>query len=116
MKPYYNTNGLTGEDLKKAVANASKQEDAVLMIYLNDRRPFSPSQIQRLTEKAGKRWPITSIRRAITNLCKAGDLINTHNQVQGIYGVPENRWQINPARYPSQTPEQISLFNNQKTA
>lgn len=94
MKTFYNTISLSGPDLKKAVENAKKQEDAIFLIYEHTGKPYSPSQILRLTEKAGKCWPITSIRRAITNLENEGKLIKTEHMREGMFGKPEHLWAI----------------------
>lgn len=94
MKPFYNTIGLAGEDLKKAVADATDQDKAVLLIYENTNKPFSPSEILRLIEKTGKKPPITSIRRSITNLTKQGKLVKMDEMREGIYGKPEHKWRI----------------------
>jgi hypothetical protein len=94
MQTYYNTNSLTGEDLKKAVSDAQRQEDAIFLLYKHTGKPYSPSQVLRLMEKAGKNWPITSLRRAITNLEKQGKLIKTDEMREGLYGKPEHTWII----------------------
>lgn len=92
MQTYYNTNHLQGNELKEAVINAKKQEDAIYLIYKHTGNRFSPSQVLRLMEKAGKNWPITSIRRAITNLEQQRKLIKTGEMITGLFGKPENKW------------------------
>jgi hypothetical protein len=39
-------------------------------------------------------WPLTSIRRAITNLTKEGRLIKTHKMKIGIYGKQVHTWRL----------------------
>jgi Fe2+ or Zn2+ uptake regulation protein len=94
MQPFYNTIQLTGEDLKKAVSDAQRQEDAIYLLYKHTGKPYSPSQVLRLMEKAGKNWPITSIRRAITNLEQQGKLDKTYLMFSGPMGKPEHTWII----------------------
>lgn len=54
-----------------------------------------PSQVHKLYEQGtGSNTPLTSIRRAITNLCKRGKLYMTDVQSPGIYGKPEYVWKI----------------------
>ena len=51
--------------------------------------------------------PITSIRRAITNLTDAGKIIKTDQYVKGNYGKLEHLWEL--ATTP--TEKQQCLFN-----
>jgi hypothetical protein len=51
--------------------------------------------------------PITSIRRAITNLTDAGKIIKTDQYVKGNYGKLEHLWEL--ATEPIE--EQQCLFN-----
>lgn len=111
---YYNTNGLTGDALKDAIARAKSLEASILLLFVNTGRNFSPSQVLKLMERAGKKNPITSIRRALTNLTSSGDLVKTMEQVKGQYDLPEHVWSINRKKYPTIQGVQESLFN--KTA
>lgn len=95
MKAFYNTVNLSGEELKQAVANAKAQEDAILIIYQNTRKPYTASQITALTEKAGHKWPIWSNRRALTNLKKSGELVKCDYTIGGPQGKPEHPYKIN---------------------
>lgn len=90
---YYNTTGLTGQDLKQAVFFADTQDEAITLIYKTG-RPYSPSEIMKLCNKAGHNWPITSIRRSITGLTDRGVLTNTGNLKEGMYGRPEGVWML----------------------
>ena len=110
MQPYYNTTRISGEELKEAVKSARKQDDAILLIYLNTRLQYSPWQIHQLMIKAGWKHPITSSRRSITNLTKSGHLIQTSDKVVGEYGRLEYQWKINPATHPTATAQQAELF------
>lgn len=116
MKAYYNTSNLSGRDLLQAVQKAKGQNEAIFLYYLNKREAFSPSEIMAKMKQAGYDWPITSVRRAISTLCKEGHLVNTMEQVKGMYGSPENRWIINANRYPSQQGTQANLFNQDQKA
>ena len=40
--------------------------------------------------------PLTSIRRALTNLTNAGELVKTDKQMKGMYGRPEHQWRLAP--------------------
>lgn len=110
MQTFYNTVNLTGDDLRNAVTNAINQETAIFLIYKNTRKPFTASDITRLTEKAGKRYPIHSNRRGITNLMKRGELVKLSETKIGEYGVKEHFYQLNFFRYPAITGTQSELF------
>lgn len=92
MSGYWNTTRLTGDDLRAAIQQADKQDDAILAIYAAARGPLSPSDVWKRCEQAGKRWPITSVRRAITGLTQAGALVRLDEQKRGVYGRPEHCW------------------------
>lgn len=94
MSHYYNTTQLQGEALKKAVSDASRQEDAIMLVYKNTEKAYSPSQMLTIMQRAGRNWPITSIRRAITNLEQSNKLTKTNNMVTGMFGKPEGQWRI----------------------
>lgn len=93
---YYNTTRLSGAELREAIASADKQEIAVLAIYRHARGPLSPSDVWAQTQQAGKRWPLTSCRRAITSLTKSGALLKLEQQKPGTFGVPEHLWVVAP--------------------
>ena len=48
----------------------------------------------KVCESAGRRWPLTSIRRAITNLTTDERLVRLDFQRTGIYGRPEHLWAV----------------------
>lgn len=89
---YYNTVGLSGDDLKEAVKKAASQEQAIYLIYEHGKGAYGPSQIMHLCLKAGYRWPIGSVRRALTVLTKQGKLVKLPKKVQGMYGKLEHQW------------------------
>lgn len=94
MKSFFNTINLSGDNLEKAKARALAQEALVEEIFkANPGRHFSPSQLQKLVaSKYDRHCPLTSWRRAITNLTKRGVLFKTDKQIAGIYGEPEYCW------------------------
>jgi len=97
---YFNTTNESGTTLKNNVAKAKSQEEEILnlfifnkmhfinKIYKNYKLGLSPSQI-------GLNYPITSIRRALTNLTKQGKLIKTNEKRIGMYGRSEYVWKLN---------------------
>ncbi len=96
---FYNTISLAGEKLVVANVKAMYQADLILEIYkANPDKLISPSQILYIVKrKYGLHWPITSCRRAITDL--SGDkyskaLTKTSVMVTGDYGQPEHQWML----------------------
>lgn len=107
---FHNTIRLSGDQLKQAVITAAKQEDAIFVIYLNTRNRYTAWDIYGMMQRAGKKWPITSCRRALTNLMQKGDLVKLSDQKDGEYGKPEYYYQLNFLKYPTPGLEQSKLF------
>jgi hypothetical protein len=89
---YYNTNKLVGEELKKSNSKAKSQEEEILRIFKNKIK-LSASETWIIYNNQGN-TPITSIRRAISNLCNNGQLIKTDDTKKGIYGKKEHIYKI----------------------
>ena len=90
---YYNTNNLTGFDLKEANRKASTQEDRILHFFERNRgNRYSPEEIQTYCQMVTH--PLTSVRRAITNLTSDGYLRKTKNMKPGVYGKPVHTWEF----------------------
>ena len=90
---YYNTTGATGALLTEYETAATSQEQLIRDYFRT--RPgmmYSPSQVQRHLGLLAT--PLTSIRRAMTNLTTANLLIKLDKQTTGPYGRPEHVWQL----------------------
>ncbi len=83
---YYNTTNLKGQDLFEAIMQANSQEEFVLNLLRKNKR-MTASEIYRHYPKPA---PITSIRRALTDLKKRGLVRKTNMKKRGIYGKPEH--------------------------
>ena len=94
MNLFYNTVNLNGTDLKKAVQKSNRQSDRVLKIFKMNAIPMTPAQVSGYYDDLYSPSPLTSIRRAITNLTKDGRLIKTDVKVPGIYGTPNYKWKL----------------------
>ena len=91
---YYNTTNLIGDNLLKEIANAKGQEEKITIFFKSRALSyFSPSDILR--EVFNNSVPLTSIRRAITNLTDRGVLIKTDKQKPGLYGKSVYCWKLN---------------------
>jgi len=90
---YYNTNELEGEALKKANQNTAGQEAIVLEFF--ERLPSMRFSPERIHKAVLPHVPLTSVRRAITNLTKKGLLRKTKQMTLGDYGTQVHTWQLN---------------------
>jgi hypothetical protein len=91
---YFNTNGLTSTELEKAIHNNAKQNEIVYLLFKHH-KSLTPSQAHHLyTLSTRKNVPLTSIRRAITCLTDKGQLRQTAELKNGIYGKNEHIWKL----------------------
>jgi len=94
-KNFYNTVHLSGSELAAAILNAKSQEQIVLHLMQEaPSKSATPSEVLAWVRYLGKRWPITSVRRAINNLTRQHKLIKTDHQQAGPEGMPEHIWQL----------------------
>ena len=90
---YHNTNRETGDTLTRSRLQACSQEHAILSLFI--RRPaqcLSPDDVSRIL--FADKVPITSVRRAITELTKDGVLIKTRHMKTGRYGKQTHTWML----------------------
>lgn len=89
---WYNTIGLDEASYNKEVENAKKQEQFVLAVFRNSTNKYlSPYDVYMALKE---RFPITSIRRAMTNLTP-DYLTKTNYQKPGKYNSPNYCWTLN---------------------
>ena len=89
MKPFYNTIELNETELEKEIKNAKNQEEKILIVFKKEKE-LTPSEVWEYLME----YPLTSIRRAMTNLTDQGRLIKTNTQKVGYYGKPNYVWKI----------------------
>lgn len=89
---YYNTTNRKGYELISGREKAKAQEREILK-YFRRRKGvcFHPAIIQQKI-KSLSNVPLTSVRRAITNLTKSGKLAKTKYLVEGPYGRACHLW------------------------
>lgn len=85
---YWNTTGYRGDELAARKAKAQVQEAAILALF-RVHGTLGPWQVYELLER---RHPITSVRRAITNLCGRDLLTKTDTYRDGPEGAREHLW------------------------
>ena len=90
---YFNTTETTGSELRRYQEKAGSQEEQIMDWFLAYEQMATPSKIRKLVF-ANTNVPLTSVRRAMTNLTDSGDLVKTDIQVRGPYGRPEFKWRL----------------------
>lgn len=90
---YYNTTNLHNPELKECQEKAKTQDEIVLAFFQKyEGSNWSPDEVHRYLKLP--RVPLTSIRRAISNLEHSGRLVKTGNQRIGSFGRKTNCWKI----------------------
>lgn len=89
---YFNTNNETGETLAASRQQVATQQEVILDIFKeNPGALFTPFDIKA---RVRQNWPITSIRRAMTNMSDDGELVKTDIQKEGGYGKANYCWKL----------------------
>ena len=92
---YYNTNEEEGTILNSSRKNAVKQEDLVLGIFKKYRaQNLTPEEVSDALEHDGHVYPITSIRRAITDLTNKDVLSKTDHMRMGSWNKMTHAWRV----------------------
>jgi len=91
---FFNTTKETGELLELSHEKAKTQEESIYVFFLLCNEPLSPSMVLNQLQL---NCPITSVRRAMSNLTTQGRLEKTGQMVKGAYGKNENLWKIRKA-------------------
>ena len=91
-RDYYNTIKESDKDLKRSESKAKKQKEQIFAIFRHTLRPMTPADIWTNYGYKDSNVPLTSIRRAITNLENEGLLKKTEIQKEGIYGKMNYCW------------------------
>lgn len=107
---FYNTSEYEGRELREAEAKAATQEDLVLAMFRAlPGRLLTPEDVSRTVLHGA---PLTSARRAITNLAKRGLLEKTSARLRGAYGRPVHCWRL---AEPYRDPVQLALLDSSST-
>lgn len=85
---------ITAAEAAAGEARAQTQQAEILEHFRSRDRRLTPSEVWR---EMGQRWPLTSVRRAITNLAAAGELVHHQGDRRpGLYGAMEGTWSAAP--------------------
>lgn len=88
---FYNTNKENAKESLDSSQKAKRQEVVIYDLFLLSNEPLSPSMV---CNALNNKWPITSIRRAMTNLTDDGMIVKTQETVKGVYGKNEHLWSL----------------------
>ena len=89
---FYNTIALPKDLLIIELKKVKKQELKVLAVFkVSMMNELTPSEVYKALDEV---YPITSIRRAITNMTNIGILKKTTIQRAGLYGKNNYAWKI----------------------
>jgi len=86
---FYNTINEVSSVLVTSHSNTRTQEKIILDCFKSAKEPLSPSMVHFLTKL---KCPITSIRRAMSDLTKRGSLTKTPKYTIGKFGKKEHLW------------------------
>ena len=89
---YYNTNHESGATLETSRRKTTTQEAEILVLFRKHTR-LTPTIVHTRNLMLFNP-PITSIRRAFTDLSKMGLITKTEHMTPGIYGKNEHVWEI----------------------
>jgi hypothetical protein len=93
---FHNTIKLNGKDLLEAVKAADTQELKIKYLFVTRQILIAtPFEVAAKLSELGFDYPITSVRRAMTNLTPK-ILEKTLYQKKGEYGKPNYCWRLNP--------------------
>ncbi len=91
---FYNTINLEAKELDEAEQAALTQEQRILRFFIMRGRGSSAAPSGVCKDLFDDSIPLTSVRRAMTNLTSRGDLIKSSAMINGLYGKPEHLWTV----------------------
>ena len=93
---FFNTISQDGEELKKSLLQANRQSERVYIIMKFKGIPMTPFEVLDEYCKFFPECPVTSIRRAMTNLSGINppQLIKTTEMKKEKYGQPNYKWMV----------------------
>lgn len=93
LMPYYNTNEENGDILKQSRAKADSQADTILEFFVQHKEQLlTPEDVWRSVYTSNT--PLTSVRRAMTDLTALGCLEKMPKMQIGQYGKQIHTWRF----------------------
>jgi len=91
LHSYHDSGVCSTAQLPTFTRQARRQDDDILAFFrAYPGQGFSPSQVWGHFQQ----WPLTSVRRAITNLTARDALEKLEGRVPGLWGKPEGLWTL----------------------
>lgn len=98
---YFNTTKAKGDELARYRSQAATQEEVIAEFFKQrPGRMFTPSELSALLPRA----PLTSVRRAISDLTARGLLTKTDEKRPGVFNRPEHAWQLKEGNHVTNIP------------
>ena len=91
---FYNTIDLSNSELATAKVSVKKQADRILDIIRVRNKSMTPFEVHFFYVQKYPNCPITSIRRAMTNLTDQNKLTKTTDKKIEVYGKPNYKWAL----------------------
>ena len=91
---HYNTTRLVGQEYANALCAAEAQEDRVHVLFQHYGALTPSVALEAYRVACHRDTPLTSIRRAISDLTDQGKLEKTDVQAVGTYGKREHVWRL----------------------
>ena len=91
---YYNTTNETGETLDQLWQKCENQQQFVYELFCLQKAMTASEAWKLYPDDIEYQTPLTSIRRAITDLMNEGKLVKTEIKKTGIYGKPEYVYKV----------------------
>ena len=96
-KHYFNTTNQDADFVSMEIEKCKSQEEIIFDIF-SDGKQYSASDVWEkyfeIKVHSETPTPITSIRRAITNLTYVGKLVKLNETKIGMYGKPEHYYEV----------------------
>ena len=83
---FYNTINETGSTLSRSESKNESQNEIVLDIYKEMKKPLSVYQAYAIHQTKGGKMLLMSFKRSITDLCVKDKLQKTDTMIKGPYG------------------------------
>jgi hypothetical protein len=91
---YYNTTTEVGDTLRELSSKALTQSEEVYKFFVERSEVCKAYAGPTLVHASFSRYPITSIRRALSDLTSDGLLVKTPHKCIGAYGRREHLWRL----------------------
>ena len=94
---FYKTVNLTAPELRAARESNNIQNTRILVIFEKHHEGLTPFEAGQVYNGQYPEIPLTSVRRAVTDLEKSGRLEKTGLMRAGGYGKPNHVWKVKTA-------------------